>query len=186
MPNQLEAMKIGESSRMNLRHVVAVIVLATVIGAFSSWASVLTCYYQNGAATAKVNGWRTDMGSVPWRSLKDILDNPTKPDLPRLEGVGVGFIVTAFLLAMRSRFTWWPFHPIGYAIAGTFTMSWLWCATLVGWLIKALVIRYGGMKSYRNFIPFFIGLILGDYITGGAWAIYGSLLGIETYRAFPI
>jgi hypothetical protein len=186
MPNQLEAMKIGESARMNLRHVVAVIVLATVIGALSSWGSVLTCYYQYGAATAKVNGWRTDMGNVPWRSLKDILDTPTKPDMARMEGVGVGFIVTAFLLAMRSRFTSWPFHPIGYAIAGTFTMSWLWCATLIGWLIKVLIIRYGGMKSYRNLIPFFIGLILGDYITGGVWAIYGSILGVQTYRAFPI
>jgi hypothetical protein len=186
MPNQLEAMKIGEATRMNLRHVAAVILLATVVGAFASWASVLTCYYQYGAATAKVNGWRTDMGSVPWQTMKDWIDNPTRPDLPRLEGVAIGFVATAFLLVMRSRFTWWPFHPIGYAISGTFTMSWLWCATLVGWGIKSIVIRYGGMKSYRRALPFFIGLILGDYITGGAWAIYGSLLGIQTYRAFPI
>ena len=28
----------------------------------------------------------------------------------------------------RQRFIWWPFHPIGYAIAGTATMEWLWCA----------------------------------------------------------
>jgi len=186
MPNQLEAMKIGESSRMNLRHVAAVIVLATIIGALASWGSVLTCYYQYGAATAKVNGWRTDMGSVPWRGLKDIIDNPTKPDFPRMQGVGVGFVMTAVLTALRSRFTWWPFHPIGYAIAGTFTMSWLWCATLIGWGIKSIIIRYGGMKSFKRFIPFFIGLILGDYITGSVWAIYGSVLGIQTYRAFPI
>lgn len=65
-------------------------------------------------------------------------------------------------------------------------MEWLWCATLVGWFIKCLVIRYGGMASYRRFIPFFIGLILGDYITGSVWAIYGSVTGIQTYRAFPI
>ena len=186
MPNQLEAMKIGESSRMNLKHVAAVIMLATVLGAFSSWAAVLTCYYHNGAATAKVNGWRTSMGSVPWKTLQDWSDNPTRPDLARLEGIGIGFLITAALLTLRQRFTWWPFHPIGYAVAGTGTMPWLWCATLVGWLIKYLVIRYGGMKSYRQLIPFFIGLILGDYITGGAWAIYGSITGIHTYRAFPI
>jgi hypothetical protein len=186
MPNQLEATKIGESARMNLRHVAAVILLATAVGAFSSWAAVLTCYYQNGAATAKVNGWRTDMGRVPWQTLKDWVDNPTRPDLARMQGVGIGFMVTAFLMTMRTRFTWWPFHPIGYAVAGTFTMNWLWCATLIGWLIKVLVIRYGGMKSYRRFIPFFIGLILGDYITGSVWAIYGSVFGVHTYRAFPI
>ena len=186
MPNQLEAMKIGEVSRMNLRHVAAVIVLATVIGALASWASVLTCYYQYGAATAKVNSWRTSMGSVPWQQLKDFLDNPVQPDLPRMQGVGIGLVVTGALIFLRQRFAWWPFHPIGYAIAGTATMDWLWCATLVGWLIKVLVVRYGGMKAYRQFIPFFIGLILGDYITGSVWAIYGSILGIQTYRAFPI
>lgn len=186
MPNQLEAMKIGETSRMNLRHVALVILLATVIGAFSSWGSILTCYYQNGAATAKVNGWRTDVGNYPWRAMKDIVDNPQKADWARMQGVGVGLAVTALLLTLRQRFAWWPFHPIGYAIAGTATMDWLWCATLLGWMIKSLVIRYGGMKSYRLYIPFFIGLILGDYITGSVWAIYGSLLGIQTYRAFPI
>lgn len=186
MPNHLEAHVIGTHARMNLRHVVVVIVIATIIASFATWASLLTVYYQNGAATAKVNTWRTDMGSVPWRTLKDIVDNPTKPDSFRMQGVGLGFLVTAFLVSMRQRFTWWPFHPIGYAVAGTATMEWLWCATLVGWLIKLLVVRYGGMKSYRQFIPFFIGLILGDYITGCTWAIYGSMLGIKTYRAFPI
>src|SRR5262249_39861913 len=135
---------------------------------------------------AHVNDWRTNMGKVPWQTLKDWMDNPTKQDLPRLEGVGTGLVVTAALMALRSRFTWWPFHPVGYAVAGTFTMPWLWCATLVGWLIKVLVIRYGGMKNYRRAIPFFVGLILGDYITGSLWAIYGSLTGITTYRAFPI
>lgn len=186
MPNHMEAMKIGESSRMNLRHLSAVIVLAIIIGTFSSWAAVLTCYYQYGAASAKVNGWRTSMGSVPWQTMKDWMDTSTRPNLPRMEGVGIGALVTAFLIYMRAQFTWWPFHPIGYAVAGTATMSWLWCATLVGWFLKLLIIRYGGMKSYKNYLPFFIGLILGDYIIASLWAIYGSVTGIQIYRCFPI
>ncbi len=186
MPNQLEGMKIGESARMNLRHVSIVIMLAVIVGALCSWAAVLTCYYHYGAATAKVNGWRTSMGSVPWRTLKDWVDNPVRADFPRMQGVGVGLAGVAALLFMRQQFTWWPFHPIGYAVAGTGAMPWLWCATFVGWGIKSLVIRYGGMKTYRAWIPFFIGLILGDYITGSVWAIFGSITGIQTYRAFPI
>jgi hypothetical protein len=186
MPNHLEAHVIGTQTRMNLRHVAIVIVIATIVACFSTWAALLTVYYENGAATAKVNNWRTDQGNVPWRTAKDLLDNPLKPDGFRMQGVVVGFLVTSFLVSMRQRFTWWPFHPIGYAVAGTFTMEWLWCATFVGWLVKLLVVRYGGMRNYRKFIPFFIGLILGDYITGCAWAIYGSIFGIKTYRAFPI
>ena len=186
MPNHLEGMKIGDSVRMNLKHVAIVIMIAVVIGALSSWVAILTCYYHYGASSAVVNSWRTDMGNAPWRTMKDWLDNSTKPDFPRLQGVVIGMIATGVLIGLRQRFPWWPFHPIGYAVAGTFTMNWLWCATLVGWLVKALVIRYGGMKTYRAWIPFFIGLILGDYITGGVWAIYGSITGIQTYRAFPI
>jgi hypothetical protein len=186
MPHQLEAMKLAQGARMNNRHVARVILLATVIGALASWAAVLTCYYQYGAATAQVNSWRTDMGKVPWNTLRDWMDNPLKADAPRMQAVGVGGLVTAGLVALRARFTWWPFHPVGYAVAGTFTMPWLWFPTLLGWLAKLIVIRYGGMKGFRKGLPFFIGLILGDYVTGSLWAIYGSVTGVTTYRAFPI
>ena len=54
------------------------------------------------------------------------------------------------------------------------TMPWLWCATFVGWGVKSLVIRYGGMKTYRAWIPFFIGLIIGPVVL----VTTGSLLKI--------
>lgn len=186
MPNQLEGMKIGEQVRMNLRHIALVILIAAIVGALSSWIAVLTCYYHYGAATAKVNNWRTDMGNVPWRTMADWINNPQEPDIPRMQATFVGAGVSSFLILMRQRMLWWPFHPIGYAISGTFTMPWLWCATFVGWVCKLLIIRYGGMRTYKTWIPFFIGLILGDYITGSLWAIFGSITGIQTYRAFPI
>jgi hypothetical protein len=65
-------------------------------------------------------------------------------------------------------------------------MPWLWCATFVGWLIKWLVLRYGGMRLYRRAFPFFIGLILGDYVSGNLWALMGIALGQPTYRVIPI
>jgi hypothetical protein len=97
---------------------------------------------------------------------------------------GMGF--TGFLMTMRTRFLSWPFHPVGYVLAETSTMVWLWCPTLVGWLIKLLVLRYGGIAAFRRGIPFFIGLILGDYVISSAWALLGLYLNIPTYRAFPI
>ncbi len=186
MPAQLEAMKISESAKMNNKHIALAIIIATVVGAFASWWAVLTCYYQYGAATAQVNSWRTSMGLVPWQTVSTWLNSPAKQELSRMEGVGIGVVVCAFLMFMRTRFTWWPFHPIGYAVSGTETMHWLWCATLIGWLLKLLIIRYGGMKNFRKGIPFFIGLIIGDYLTGSLWSIFGSITGITTYRVFPI
>ncbi len=186
MPNQLEAMQIGESTGMNRRHIIYAILVAIVVGTISSWGAILTVYYQYGASSAKVNSWRTSVGQTPWSYMQNWMDNAKQPNIPRMEGVVVGMLGVAVLYYMRSQFNWWPFHPIGYALSGTFTMGWLWCATLIGWALKALITRYGGMNSYRAYIPFFIGLILGDYITGSLWALFGSIMGIPTYRCFPI
>jgi hypothetical protein len=49
------------------------------------------------------------------------------------------------------------------------------------WLIKLLVLRYGGLRGYRMLMPFFLGLILGQTLVGCAWSLYGMLLGIQTY-----
>lgn len=186
MPAQLEAMKIGTEARLNLRHLTGAIALATVIGAPASWLAILTCYYHYGAATAHVNDWRVSMGNVPWQLLDGWVGQPSPAVHTRLYAVAVGACVTGLLMAARARFLWWPFHPIGYVLSGTFTLEWLWCALFVGWLAKALILRYGGLTLYRLALPFFIGLILGDYVSGGLWALYGCLTGIQTYRVAPI
>ena len=60
-----------------------------------------------------------------------------------------------------------------------------WSSVLVGWAIKGLIFRLGGLKAYRRGIPFFIGLILGDQIIGCLWSIIGAVFGIPTYSVFP-
>jgi hypothetical protein len=190
MPNQLEAMKIASSTtgpgRMNNRHLYYVILWSTLIGTISSWWAVLAIYYKYGAATGNVNTWRTSMGSVPFRMLSDWIKNPTLFDANRLGGIAVGTAVVGFLMAMRTQFLWWPFHPVGYVLAETGAMGWLWFPTFLGWGIKLLTLRYGGMGLYRRGIPFFIGLILGDYVCSSIWTLVGLYLHIPTYRCFPI
>lgn len=179
-------MKIATEARLNLRHLTGAIFLATLIGAPASWFAILTCYYHYGAATAHVNDWRTSMGSTPWHLLDGWMSQPSPAVHTRLVAVAVGICVTGLLMAARARFLWWPVHPIGYVLSGTFTLEWLWCALFVGWLVKSLILRYGGLTLYRQALPFFIGLILGDYVSGALWALYGCLTGIQTYRVAPI
>ncbi len=86
-------------------------------------------------------------------------------DVPALSFMGVGAAFALFLTMMKSRFLWWPFHPIGYGLAVSYAMDYFWFTALIGWLCKTLTIRYGGIKMYRQALPFFMGLILGDYVT---------------------
>ena len=89
-----------------------------------------------------------------------------------------------FLRGMRGAFISWPFHPAGYALAISYAMDYFWFTFLLGWFIKTLIVRYGGMKLHNQFVPFFLGLILGDFVIGSIWAIIGPILGTATYKIF--
>jgi hypothetical protein len=88
------------------------------------------------------------------------------------------------LRVLRGAFIWWPFHPAGYALAVSYAMDYFWFAFFVSWFIKLLIVRFGGMKAHNAGVPFFLGLILGDYVTGSLWAIYGPLNGLQTYKIY--
>ena len=185
MPHQLEAFKIGDVTNTNNRKITTIIMVATLIGIVATFWSLLHMYYINGAATAKTEGiYRTYIGSYAWDRLAGWVLNPKKTDVPAVSFMGIGAAFAIFLTVMRSKFLWWPFHPIGYGLAVSYAMDYFWFTTFIGWGAKVLSIRYGGIKYYRMLLPFFMGLILGDYVTASAWTIVGWILGVTTYKPF--
>jgi len=81
-----------------------------------------------------------------------------------------------------ARNTWFgfPLHPIGYAFASSYAMEYIWAVVLLTWLIKTLVVRYGGLKLYRRSLPFFFGMILADCVVQLVWGVTTSILGMRT------
>ena len=86
------------------------------------------------------------------------------------------------LWGLQARYTWVWLHPLGYC-AGP-SLNWVWLPFAIAWLAKALIVRYGGQTAYRRWSPFFLGLVLGDYLTGAAWALVSPALGFQGYRIF--
>lgn len=60
-------------------------------------------------------------------------------------------------------------------------MNLVWFPLLIAWAVKSTILRYGGLPRYRMFLPFFLGLILGQSIVGSLWSLIGLALGIPTY-----
>ena len=87
---------------------------------------------------------------------------------------------------MRALFLWWPLHPVGYAVAGSYGMSFLWSCMLASWVLKYLILRHGGLKRYRQATPLFLGLILGEFSLTGIWAITGIALDLPQLYQFWI
>ena len=184
MPHQLEAFKIGQDSHMESRRLLAAILLATLVGTVASLWALLDVFYRNGEATAHIMSYSTGIGREAFGRLQTWVDNPQPTDWLALTFSGIGALVTLLLAAAKARLYWWPFHPIGYALANSYALEYFWSALLVGWLVKFLIVRYGGVKLYRASIPFFMGLILGDYIIAALWSLFGWILGVSTYRTF--
>jgi hypothetical protein len=189
MPQQMEALKMTEAAGGpgSLRGITPWILLAGAVAAISAFITVLAIYYHYGALTPRGdNGWREYNGRMPFVTIRSWLDNPTPADSARLHWMGLGFGITTFLIRARSLLLWWPFHPAGFALAQAgAAMQWVWFPTLLGWLAKAMLLRYGGMPLFRRAIPVFLGLLLGDIVIACIWSIVGVILDTQMYMFFP-
>lgn len=180
-PYQLEAMKMAERTGMNYRGMGAAMMLALWFGGLATYWAGISLHYGQGVSA---NGLVAHAGGQ-WGEVQDRIQNPRGPDAMAMAFVGIGFAFTCFLTYMRTYFLWWPFHPAGYAISTQFGAEYYWSAIMIAWLLKTLVLRYGGYKTYRRALPLMFGLVLGEYTMGAFWSVLSVLLQQRTYDFAP-
>ncbi len=138
--------------------------------------------YRFGWATAKVYVGVASGAKTGYLLVNQWWDNPTGADAARTAWMALGGGVTLLLTAARQQFAWWPFHPIGYVMAGTPTAYVFWSNYLLAWILKVCLLHYGGMRLYRQTVSFFVGLILGDMVTQTTWSLVTSILDVPVYQ----
>lgn len=177
MPHQLEAMKLADEVGLNQRQLTGALMLATVLGLVVGWLVMLNDGFAYGGRSGKgqeafvrLQGWLTSPGETNWYAVSALAG---------------GAIVTGLLAVMRSRFAWWPLHPVGFAVSGGWSMSLFAPSIFVAWLAKAILLRYGGMSSFRPASRFFLGMIVGEFLAGTWWGLYGIALHQPMYNFLP-
>jgi hypothetical protein len=180
-PCQVEGMKMADEAGVPQRRMSVAMMLAGLAGVLGAFWAFLHQTYHLGVTTHNV-GWVMGFGAEPWRRLQSWMTTPRQPQPASPIGAGVGLVFTFILMAFRTQYAWWPFHPAGYAVSGTWSMNVFWLSLLVAWLIKTVILRYAGTNAYRACTPFFYGLIIGECIVGAFWNFYGIALERETYR----
>ncbi len=172
--NVLESFKIADSAGLNARRLTAALVggfsLSAVVGLFVLLAG---CYHYGffGLGMGSAYSWPSWQVRNDGGRIFEYLTNPAPPDVNGIAGIIAGTVFAIFLGTMRLRFWWWPFHPIGYIAANCWGMQWYYMPFFLGWAFKSLVIRYGGLRLYRLTVPLAIGLIVGDLVNQGVWAL---------------
>ncbi|MBN1675576.1 MAG: hypothetical protein JXR37_31330 [Kiritimatiellae bacterium] len=82
----------------------------------------------------------------------------------------------------------WPLHPVGLLMVNTFYANEAWVSVFLGWLIKIILLRYGGSRLYRSARPAFMGVIMGEAFAAVFWGLVPAilvLLGVP-YKSVPV
>jgi len=170
----MDGLKMSDVVKVDRRHLFWAIALA--LGVTLIWGSFLHLElpYRRGAITLYGYSYQWN-AYAGYRHFAPVLDSPDKFE-PRLAAYFLGGVAfTAFLAWMRTQYAWWPFSPLAFALSGSWSMIVFWFPIFIAWVIKSLVLRYGGMKTYGNLRPFFLGLILGEFSQAVLWAGLGAI-----------
>jgi len=137
-----------------------------------------------------INIWAVDAGvkSYAFYPTNNYLPpNHGQPEVHSRSGhFAFGFGVVTLLSILRFRFAWWPLHPVGLLTAYGWPMKCIWFSIFVGWLLKVIIVRFGGMDLFRAARNFFIGLIIGEAGAAGFWLIVTLVLNAKGVSYKPI
>ncbi|MCS7180637.1 MAG: hypothetical protein NZ891_04720, partial [bacterium] len=172
MASTANGFKIGNEFNVDNRKLLFSIIISIFISYFfSSYLVIKLCYKYGG-----INLLTWPFSSIQSYIAKNIISAIKEPiKFNKTFGVWTlsGIFVMTFLIIMKNRFLWWPLSPVGFCLGLPLTVYCNWFSVFCAWIAKSLILKYGGVKVYNKAKYFFLGLILGAFITGGIWNIIG-------------
>ncbi|HOX38417.1 MAG TPA: hypothetical protein PL033_10560 [Candidatus Brocadiia bacterium] len=175
LPHAMHSQRMSASSgRLKLRHLALAMFLALVIGLAVGIPGHLIETYHFGMF--REDGWGTVSANNVY--IGEVATAVIRP-IPRGKywlHFSSGGAIALFLAFMRRRYAGWPFHALGFILADGYPVGALWLSIMLGWMVKTMVLRYGGAKTYQRLKPAIYGVIIGDYAMGGVWMLVNAIL----------
>ncbi len=170
----LDGLKMADLTKLDRRQLFWSVAAAFGVALIAGGIIQLVLPYHKGAVTLYGYSYKWN-AFAGFTYFQPVMETPDKYDfrLPIFFLAGIGF--ATFLAYMRTQHVWWPFSPLGFALSGSWSMIVFWWPILVAWIAKSVILRYGGMKVYLNLRPFFLGLILGEFLLAVISAAIASI-----------
>jgi hypothetical protein len=170
MPYMMQTFKVGASAGLKRSHTAFLIFGAIVISVLACHIAVPYIIYHTGVGN--LAPWPPRSGQNTVRRLAHFLSHPSSMDSEKWTAFLSGGGIIGLLVAMRQNFFWWPLHPLGFVVSlWGWPIDRYWLSIFLGWLLKVLICRYGGYKTYRLVRPAAFGLILGLCFVMTLWMI---------------
>ncbi len=185
---QMEGFRIAQEANIRQRTMIYWMLAALILGLLGAYVMHLNVYYGYGANILEggttQGGSRVQSALRAWDTLSGFVQAHRVTDW-KTTGAGIsGFVITILLVVLRSIFLRFPLHPLGFVMVMSYASP-IWGPFFIVWIVKSLVLRIGGMGSYRRAIPFFLGLVLGHFFTAGV--VWGTVSLInDMYRRYGV
>ncbi len=183
MPSMANSLKLADATGIgNPRWITVAMGIAVAASLVSSICTVMFLAYQYGGINLN---WHF-FGELQQSRFNYYASNITGTHDPfgRWLFFGIGAGVMWLLMFLRQQFIWWPLHFIGFPVAASTPLAAAWFPIFLAWMVKGLILKYGGIRTYRLMLPFFLGLILGEFTSAGLWVIIDGLTGITGHVIF--
>jgi hypothetical protein len=177
MPHQLEAMKLAERTKTSFRRLFWVMIYTGVVGAIAGMWAMLHAYYSGPTVSA---AWLDG-----YDRLAHWLQSPSQPNVEAIGAAGVGLGICIALQYIRMRVPWWPFHPLAFAVTSSWQINFVWLPMMIAWILKSIILRYSGRAGYVRSMPFFFGLMLGQFTIGGILCLFTAITHVPVYTFSP-
>ena len=177
MGTAAHALKVCGQKAARPRSLLTAMLIAFVVGLMTVFAAYLWLGYHYGL----VHGYGWYFVSSPkyhWGWVANSMRTPIEPQWKGIGFMGGGALAAAVVSFAYYRLPAFPLHPVGMAIAMTNTVRIDWSSMFLAWLVKLLIVHFGGFALYRRILPLFLGFILGSCVGVGFNALMGAFIQV--------
>ena len=184
MPSFIQSFKLAHDRKIALKPLLILMLACSLITmSLGVYMNVKLGYAQGGLS---LDAWYSGGASrIPADSTANLVKGVQEASYWNLGWIGLGIAITYGMMLARSRFAWFPLHPIGLLVSQSYPIGTIWFSVFLGWLFKVLINKFGGTDSYRKGIPLFLGLALGDVMMMIFWLVIDGWQGKSGHKLMP-
>ncbi|PQV63891.1 hypothetical protein B1R32_10898 [Abditibacterium utsteinense] len=186
MPSFMQGFKLAFDRKIALKPLLMLVLLCSLVSMVIGVVMNVKLGYSQGGLT--LDPWYGGSGGAsvqPATASVSLVKGVTDASYSNLIWVGVGTAMTYGMMLARSRFAWFPLHPIGFLVSQSYPITQIWFSVFIGWGCKILVTRFGGTDTYRKTTPLFLGLALGDVAMMLFWLVIDGWQGQIGHKLMP-
>ncbi len=187
LPYLMNTFKIAAEAKLSDRLLLPSISAACLIASIVAPIASLRMFYRHGGLNLHYH-YATRLARWAWDKYIGWFNSPAPFCKRATLGIVGGVLFMLLLTYLHHLLPHFPVHPLGFVMADSLVIRRIWFSIFLGWLVKVLILRYGGHRVYWTWRPAFIGLVVGELMAAAVWLgidAFWQRKGHDVFPGFP-